>query len=187
MVAAMAGLKPLALLGQGVNWPGWRDAVAEIAADCGGTAAAGGAWIVPGDMHGLPDWYAGPLLEARRGRKTLFVHWSKDLALPEAGLITEGAEARLLGYPPCCVADHHARQRATHRLMADLIHRQGGGDDAQMRRLAKAEVVLRPHRREDWARWRMATRCVPAPFTSVNMCEACAVDAASPAWTLSRE
>ena len=192
VVAALAGLKPLALLGQGVDWPGWRDGVAEIAADCGATAATGGAWIVPGDVHGVPDWYAEPLLEARRGQRTLLVHWDTELDLPQPGRdglarISQAAEARLLGYPTCCVADHHARQRACHRLRTDLIHRQAGGDEAQMRRLAKAEVVLRPHTAEDWARWRTAARCVPAPFTSVNMCQACAADAASPARTLSLE
>ena len=192
VVAAMAGLKPLALLGQGVNWPGWHEDVAEIAADCGATAAAGGMWIVPGDVHGLPDWYTGSLLAARRGQSTLLVHWDTELGLPQPGRdglarISQAAEARLLGYPPCCVADHHASQRACHRLRADIIHRQAGGDDVQMRRLAESEVVLRPHTPEDRARWRTATRCVPAPFTSVNMCPACAADAASPARTLSLE
>lgn len=190
VVAAMAGLKPLALLGQGVDWPGWRDHVVEIATDFGGTATAGHAWVVPGDVHGLPDWYTEPLLAARRAQSTLLVHWSKDFALPEPGRdglarITEAAEARLLGYPPCCVADHHASQRTYHRLMTDLIHRQAGGGDVQMRRLAESEVVLCPHAPEDRARWRTAMRCHPTPHTSVNMCPACAADPASPARTMS--
>ncbi len=192
LVAVVAGLKPVAWLGCGTDDADWLPGVERVLAEFDVSVTPGTGWIVATEIDGLPDWYVEPMMRTHRASRTLLVH--RCDAVPEMPVMSDDdvswataeQEARWLGYPVCCVQDHHRRRRRFHRLTIDLIRHFAGPEEADMRRFAASEVVLRPNTAGEISQWREATRCVPAPYTSVNMCLDCEMDTASPARQLSQ-
>ena len=94
-------------------------------------------------------------------------------------------EARLLGYPPCCVRDHYRRDALMRITFYRMLERASGGDLDEIKRLLREDVQLVAETSEEIDGLAEAREFRPAPFTSFNMCPDCAAQDASPARLLS--
>jgi hypothetical protein len=191
LLAVIAGLKPLCLIGRGLAAPAWRAALTEIAA-ASGLALLDGAtwdpWAAPGL---LPDWYLAATARRRAAREVLYICADAAIGERAAALCAQGRvaaadEAALLGYPPCCVAQHHRHALDLECLIAAGTERIAQGDRGRMAHLVEAGVEPMPATEAEWQRRADLTAIAPASDTSVNMCGACAGDRGSAAALLTR-
>lgn len=175
LLAVASGAKPVALIGVGYPAGRWLAEIAALARASGLAVRRGGMpWLVATELAGLPDWYAGPLRDSWAAADILTV--SQPGAATRSGdapvLMTAEQEAELLGYPACCVADHHARRRRYHDLMIELIAMRCDFD-TERRRFAASE--LPPSLRDDADRERLAEalRSQPVAFAGFAPCIVC--------------
>jgi hypothetical protein len=189
LLAVVAGLKPVCLVGRGAGDEAWCATLRTAANGAALTVIEDAPWEPEGD---LPKWYLEATARRRARSKVLYICRDDAIAaqvktLSAQGRISVDAEARLLGYPCCCVAQHHARTLAYEHLLAQRTERLTRGDQARMMRLVEAGVEPMPATRAEWDEVVALTRIAPAPGTSVNMCDACARDPASPAMRLAAD
>lgn len=189
-LAMLAGLKPVYLAGRGFGPPSWLQGVQAIAEGLKLTTIEGPAWLGPEAFGGLAWWYAEATLREVHSAGALYICKTRAAAegVRAACATAEPAiaeEARLLGYPECCVADHYLRVRAANAVWFGVLGRAGGGDEAEMRRLLAEGAPLVPTGEDAIAALEAAIAVIPCPYMSLNMCANCATAAASPAWTLS--
>jgi hypothetical protein len=189
VLAMLAGLKPVYVLGRGYDHPAWLAGVRAVAGRERVHVVEGPCWESPDTLRGLPEWYAAHTRAALAKVRAFYVYKTRatGTAVEEAcatGAPTIAEEARLLGFPECCVADHHARLRIFHDLTLAWLERRAGGDEAAMKRLLEAGVELRPEGTDEETALERALALAVAPFTSINMCVACAKSATSPAMRL---
>lgn len=179
--AVAAGLKPAAFLG-------FETPVAGPPPGMVGTWIS--AWVSRGELDDVPAWYAEAVRAEKALMRVLLVFPAKAAIPSSAASLFDmdpsfrrddelgvEAEAAMLGYPACCVADHAFWRAAVHRRSAELTLEAAGGDVARAARLAAAgwqppfnELEMREF----------------APHTSILMCPACAADPDSPARRLGR-
>jgi len=177
-LAAAAGLKPVAMFGRG---GGDAEFFRALAREFSLPAIETTPWDPADPENILPRWYLHATAARRARGKILLV--AREVALlaraeemAAKGRVAAAEEAAILGYPPCCVAAHHAAALGVERAIAERVARANGGDEARCVRLVAAG----------------ATPFVPPPpiapsrWTSVNLCAPCAADAASPAMRLER-
>lgn len=187
-LAMVAGLKRVYLLGRGFAPPGWVSGVAQLADDMGLHVVAGPKWTEPGVLDGLADW----MVELQRRDDTVdaqvfYVTRSAATAAEIQVINTLGAAptsdqiAALLGYPLCCVKTNTTRENAGNRAFQMLAERYSGGDPAELKRLIAEDVQMTVSTAEEEALLKECHTLRPAPFTSVNMCDACAGAINSPA------
>jgi hypothetical protein len=191
LLATVAGLKPVCLLGRGAREDQWIDTALALAARSGLYAMAAAPWDAEDSAAMLPEWYVHAAARRRAAHPVLYLCRDTGTradvaALSAAGRVAVADEAALLGYPRCCVAQHHAQALGLERLLAETIERQAQGDPVRAARLTEAGVAPLPSSREGWARHASLSAIAPSRFTSVNMCRACAADRDSPARRLSR-
>jgi hypothetical protein len=188
LLAVIAGLKPVCLVGRGWGDDAWRAAVRAVARDAALPAIDAQPWEPAGN---LPDWYREATTRRRARHGVLYLCRDDAMAHRVAALSARGrvpveAEASVLGYPSCCVGQHHARSLEYERLLAERTARLARGDRARMMRLVETGTEPGPTTRAEWEQIETLTRIAPAPSTSVNMCDPCARDPASPALRLAR-
>ena len=106
-------------------------------------------------------------------------------SLAESGRPTMEQEARLLGFPLCCVEAHYATAAAFESATFEILSRRADGDETEMKRLAEGPEPVVPESDEERAMLAMAVSVRPARNTSLNMCEKCAADPDSPGARLS--
>jgi hypothetical protein len=189
-LAMMAGVKPVYLY-RGPEEPAWTGAVREVAAEQGFRVVVGGYWDARVSLAGLPDWYVRAMRESMAVGAALYVTRTRANAEAVEAVCETLApsveeEARLLGYPPCCVAGHYERARSYHQLMIRAATRAAEGDEARCYEMiaAQAPPELIDDEQADLSR---VMDMVPLPYTSVIMCRDCVdLKAASPAARLSR-
>ena len=189
-VAMMAGFKPVYVSGRGFDLEGWHAAVLELAASNGLYVVAGPYWEAERPPTDLPEWFTE---RVRRGLDEGRAHYvakarataDEVKALAEGGRPTVGQEARLLGFPVCCVEAHYATAAGFERATFEILSRRTDGDEAEMRRLGEAPEPIVPETDEERALLAMAVSVRPARNTSLNMCEKCASDPDSPGAKLS--
>ena len=185
-LAMVDGLKPVYLLGRGFEEPQWVAGVLGIARELGLTAIEGRLWDAAPLGTEFPDWYRRHT-SAELARHSAHYITNSAAVADELRLIAAGAgptvaqEARLLGYPECCVAAHYRRTQAFHRATLAVLARAAGGELAEMARLLGDSVPLAPATAADQAAYDAATAVTPCPFTSLNMCDPCAATAHGPA------
>ncbi len=191
-IAMAAGIKPVYLTGRGFDETGWRDTVEAVARTGGFHVLTGPYWHAAPADEALPSWFTAPTRERLAAGQACYVAKTRRVA-SELAELAAGAqpgiarEARLLGFPECCVAAHYASMAALERARFDLIRRRAGGEEAEMRRLAAAGQPVLPETEEERARMAAAVRVLPAPRTSLNMCAACAADPQSPGRSLAAD
>lgn len=190
-LAMLAGLKPVFLLGRGFNDPAWIDGVRDLARTQKLHVIEGPYWDAAAGTDGLPDWFVAHVRAAFAGRTAWYVCRSRAAAeevreVCETGTPTVAQEARLLGFPVCCVAEHYARNVDYQRVWLDILRRKAAGDEAEMKRLLADGAALDPESVDERDRLEAAMAVTPCPFTSINMCAACAAGEDTPAKTLSR-
>jgi hypothetical protein len=181
LLALLAGLKRVCLLGRGRRV---SDAVRRVAAMAALPIVEGVAWDPVGD---LPRWYRDATARHRAKHPVTYLCADETTRAEVAALCAKGRvsadeEAALLSYPVCCVAQHHRRAL----LWESMIVALAADDIPRMARMIEAGIEPRPATHDDWQRYRALIAIAPAPYTSVNMCEACAADEESPAQAMSR-
>jgi hypothetical protein len=190
LLATLAGLKPLCLIGRGFVDPAWHTSLCRVAAAFG-IDALEAVHLLPAAAPGFfPAWYVAAAARRRVAPATYLCRddamRGRAAALASQQRVASEDEAALLGYPPCCVAQHHRQALAFETLVFDMTARLAQGDAEKMARLVEAGVEPLFATADEWRRYERVTVVRPAPYTSVNMCDACAADPASPAAVLSR-
>lgn len=184
VLAVLDGLKPVLLAGRGAGDERWTAGLLGVAQSFGLAVVEGAYWNArpPTDA---PGWYADHVAGEMAAGRAWYVTASDQTADELRALCAAGrspdvaTEARLLGYPECCVAAHYNRAEAWHRLTLAVLARRAGGDEAAMRALLAEGTAIEPETAEEEALHAMATGFAPCPFTSWNVCPACAADADS--------
>ena len=189
LLAVGAGLKPVCLLGRGDVDPEWLAAAREVAAALDLAAQDGAGWLPAAPEDALPAWYRDAT--AARLRRAPMVYLYRDPRLGEriaaiADRVAASDEATLLGYPVCCVSQHHTQTLALEQLTIALLARIAGTDTGRLVRLVAAGVTPTPREADEWRRFQAVTAIDPEAFTSVNRCAGCTADPESPARQLGR-
>jgi hypothetical protein len=175
-LAAAAGLKPAAMFGRGGGAiETWRALAQKFALP----AIEAAPWDAAPPENFLPLWYLEAASARRARHKVLLVARDREILARAAELAAHGRfgaaeEAEILGYPHCCVVEHHAAALALERQTAYLLAHAHPGDEARIFFFVASG----------------ATPYVPPPpitpsrWTSVNLCRACASSDTSPARAL---
>jgi len=177
-LAVIADAKPVYVLGRPPLDEDWDKAILGAARALRLHVAEGPYWQAEDSLGGFPAWFRDDVQEKLAGLTATYI--SKTPIAPPRNVADE---ARLLGFPECCVAAHYTRERAFNAAWLEDLRIAANGDEAQMRRLMDADEGLDfddlPE--ETLARYAAAADFEPAPFTSINMCAACRDDKNSPA------
>ena len=180
-LSALAGRKPVMLLGRGYNDPAWVKGVLQVAEETKMHIVEGPFWDASADSGAgadLPDWYLDHTRQAFAEHRAWYISRARAVAdevaeICETAAITVAQEARLLSYPECCVRAHYERAADYQRVWLDLLRRKADGDDARAAEILASNEPLAPETDEDRKRLEAAMRTVPVPFTSINACDAC--------------
>ncbi len=191
LAAVADGLKPVAAITLTSHGAPPQSQLFGILAAARLTTIVGHMWSGNDEFAGCSDWYANAAKAHRSDEPILFVSQPchADLVTGATRLdsgLSVSEEAALLGYPACCVATQRDRSRLFHRLNAVMIERAVGGDLARCQRFVRSGVALTPQDKEERRRLNEALCQMPAPYTSINMCDACAAEPDSPAHHLSQ-
>jgi hypothetical protein len=191
-LAMASGLKPALLLGRGLDSPEWLASTTALAAEFEFHVVEGPFWDAT-PFGKFPDWYRDHALTQLAPFHASYVCTSHETA-QEIGTINEAGgrlsmstEARLLGYPVCCVVAHYDRAVRYHQAIFSILRRLSGGDDARMQALLRGGAALTPKTQAEIAHMAAAFDLQPAPFGSWNQCPHCARNAASPSADLSHK
>ena len=195
-LAMMAGLKPVFAMGRGVDGPGWQEAIRALASDEKLTATEGPLWDATpwqssiGDIR-LPEWYADGCRTEMAGLTAIAICRTKSIAAhietvnKAGGRLSMAEEARLLGYPTCCVRAHYERALRYHRATLSMLRRLGNDDPARMQALLAGGAHRTPVTDDEIADLDAAFSIDPAPFGSWNRCALCASAESTPSSALS--
>ena len=191
-LALLCGLKPVYLLGRGVSDPPWLRGVLQIAIDQGLYVVEGPYWEAGAADSEMPDWFRDHSASAFRELRAHYISRARATAEEVEAICAVGGptladEARLLGYPECCVTAHYQRSLAYQKLWFETLSDQSDGDEAEMRRKLTEGIPLDAASDDMRLRLEAAMRVHPAPFTSINMCDSCRDSGDSPARRLSAE
>ena len=189
-VAMMAGIKPVYVSGRGFDEEGWHATVLELAASNGLYVVAGPYWEAGRSSSDLPGWFTERMRKGLNEGRAHYVTKARATAdelreLAEGARPTVEQEARLLGFPLCCVEAHYAGTAAFEGAVFEMLSRRAGRDEAEIRNLVEGSEPVRPETDEERALLSGAMCVNPARNTSLNMCEKCAVDPDSPGAKLS--
>ena len=190
-LAMLAGLKPLMMLGRGFDNTHWIKGVLQIAVDLNLHVVEGPYWDAVPTPAGVPKWYTEHTRAAFEGYRAHYICKARATADEVVELCRTGApsiadEARLLGYPVCCVEAHYLRSREYQMVWLSILSREAGGQEAEMRRLLVDGATLTPANDDERARLEATITFRTVAFTSVNMCQACEESSDGPARSMSR-
>ena len=191
-LAMAAGLKPVCLLGPGLESPHWVAGATELARGLDLYVVQGPFWDAT-PFGKFPDWYRDYTVVQLAPFRAAYV-CSSDVTAHEIELVNAGggrlsmsAEARLLGYPVCCVVAHYDRAVRYHRAIFSILRRLAGGDEGRMQELLSGGAALAPRTQEEIEDMEAAFDLQPASFGSWNKCPHCAHADDSPSADLSRK
>jgi hypothetical protein len=190
-LAMIAGLKPVYLGGRGNDDPEWIAEIRAIAKELALNVVDGGYWCADAAFSGLPDWYARAARESLAGYQAIYVARTKaHVVAVKAACATLAPsieeEARLLGYPLCCVTEHYARSRRFHTLVLNIVTRAASGDIDRMSEMVAFQTIpdMTLPEQDEFAR---VLDMQPLPYTSALMCGRCHTSKTSPAARLARQ
>lgn len=192
LLSTMAGIKPVALLGRGYGSAAWLEGLLGVAGEAGLHVVQGPYWDAGADA-GLPDWYVERARRSLAGLRAYYVCRARAVAaevaaVPENGAVSVEQEARLLGYPECCVRGYYRAAAAHQRVWMDMARTRAGGDEEAAAQLLDSGEKIAPETEEEKRRLEEAAKVAPVPFASFNACEACAAGGPdSPAALKSRQ
>jgi hypothetical protein len=196
VLAALSGLKPVCGLGRGLDHKGWIANVSGVSAEIGLHVAGGPLWdAMPwvATFRGakLPDWYVDHCRGELNQHRAVYI-WRTQAAgsavqivNAAGGRLSIADEARLLGFPECCVAAFYQRALRYHAATLSMMGRYGASDAIQMRALMERGTNMAPSTKQEIADLQAAFAIQPAPFGSWNMCDSCVASEAGPSANLS--
>ena len=166
LLSTMAGIKPVALLGRGYGSAAWLEGLLGVAGEAGLHVVQGPYWDAGADA-GLPDWYVERARRSLAGLRAYYVCRARAVAaevaaVPENGAVSVEQEARLLGYPECCVRGYYRAAAAHQRVWMDMARTRAGGDEEAAAQLLDSGEKSRPRPRKKngaWRRPRRSRRC----------------------------
>jgi len=180
VLAMLAGLKPVYLLGRGFDDRAWIEGVLAIAKFQGLHIVAGPKWMPASrGLDFLPEWFRTLVAETQTDKASVYYICrtrtiSEELkAIVSDGQITIEQEARLLCYPECCVSEHYQRGQLVDALLYKLVSRAAKNDEAKMRELILNDVSIGIETEEERSLYAQMTNMHAAPFTSFHMCSDC--------------
>jgi len=190
-LAMAAGLKSVFLLGRGVELLEWIAGARDLAENFGFYVMQGPFWDAT-PFGKFPDWYRDYTVTQLVPFRATYICSSRETA-QEIGSIKDSGgrlsmmvEARLLGYPECCVVAHYDRAVSYHHAIFSILKRLAGGDEAQMQALLRSGTALAPKTKREIAHMEAAFELHPAPYGSWNQCRHCARNEESLSVELSR-
>ena len=195
-LAMLAGFKPVFVMGRGIDGPGWQEAIGTLAADEGLTAIQGPLWDATpwqSSIGGIisPEWYADLCRSELADVTAIAICRTKAVAADietvnnSDGRLSMAEEARLMGYPPCCVAAHYQRALHYHRATLSMLRRLGDDDPDKMQALLAGGAHRTPVTDDEIADLDAAFSIDPAPFGSWNRCAHCTSMEGAPSSTQS--
>jgi hypothetical protein len=190
LLAVLEGVKPVSVVGRGLDHPGWIDGIKGIAQDVGLRVVDGPFWDATPFGEAFPGWYVAHMTTGMTMMLASYI--CKTQAAERAvravgdidGHVTIEEEARLLGYPECCVAGHYSRALCWHRATMAMLRRRGEDNEETMNMLLVSGVPLAPETEEEKILMEQAYDFRPAPFGSWNMCPTCLADSSGPSGNL---
>ena len=196
VLATFTGLKPVCVLGRGLDDKGWIAGVSEVATTLGLHVVEGPLWdAMPWGVTfrgtAMPDWYVEHCHTELSHHRAVYIYRTRaagnavETANAAQGRLSIADEARLLGFPPCCVSTFYQRALCYHGATLSMIDRYGASDEAQMRALLAGDANMTPSTDQEIADLQAAFTIQPAPFGSWNMCDSCATGEDSPSAILS--
>ena len=191
-LAMSAGLKPVYLMGRGLESAQWVAAVTGLAGDLGFHAMEGPFWDST-PFGKFPGWYrdhnVAQLAPFRATYVCSFRETAQEIASinDAGGRLSMSAEARLLGYPVCCVVAHYDRAVRYHQAIFSILRRLARGEEPRMAALLQGGAALAPKTQAEIAHMEAAFDLQPAPYGSWNRCQHCARSDNSPSAELSRK
>ena len=190
-LAMVAGIKPVFMTGRGFYDALWIKSVIELANAMGLDVEIGPMWNALAGREGLPEWFVRFAIEAHRS-EAVFI--SKEAATAQAvhaavtgNPVSIADEAALLSYPACCVRAEYQRNECLDRAFFMMLSRAAGEDQQRIRFLIDDHVRLAAETPAEIAMLNAASAVNMAPFTSINMCGACASNRQSPARKIAAE
>jgi len=191
LLAVVDGLKPVFLHGRGLVDPAWMAGVVDVARGLGLRIVQGPCWnpLPPGEA--FPGWYVECVETELAPYRPFYICKASVVAREVEEICAAGGrptierEAALLGYPECCVVEHHAQMSAYYRYVIARIEELAAGDEGRMRALYGTEIDLAPRSPEEEYLLDIAFDIVPCPFGSWNACRACQDEDDSPSLALS--
>jgi hypothetical protein len=190
-LAMLAGIKPVYLLGRGFDDPQWVEGLVALARKKRLYLLEGPMWDAGPVSPGAPIWLHDYLNTTQGDRPAFYICRTRANAEAvqrsfENPPITMEEEARLLGYPLCCVREHYEQDALFEHAFYMLLQRHGQGDVAEMMRLLREDVAMNAETPEEEEAFTKATSFNQNPFTSFQMCSQCAEDSTRPAGRISR-
>lgn len=191
-LAMLDGLKPVYLLGRGFDDRNWIKGVEGVAIKKRLNVVHGAYWDAVSEYDGVPPDMAKVMAERETVRNAIYICKAPGIAkelrqIEQTGRVSIEEEAKLLGYPTCCVSDHYGRTAAMTKGVWLMLQRVGENNSDKIKRLIREDVGMTPETDEEKNLLLTATNMVTAPFTSFHMCTKCAEKADGPARTLSKK
>jgi hypothetical protein len=191
-LALLNGQKPVYLLGRGFDDPAWVTGALAMATKAGLHIIEGPQWDAQESDKSMPSWFREHLDAQNPTALVFYVCRTKATAEAVQATIdnppiTMDEEARLLGYPACCVKAHYERQAKFNKVFYQLVKRAAGGDETEMKRILEEDIEVAAETPEEEAAMKEAQEFEPALYTSFHMCVACAGDENSAARKLSKQ
>ena len=179
LFAVTVGLKPVFLLGRGLDDAKWIAAALDASRRLGLRIFEGPIWDAMRYGSDIPGWYADHIAAETAALrvwyvcKTQVVEQEIQRIFAQGGRLTVEEEAVLLAYPECCVAAHYGRALSYHRATLAILDRLAAGEEGKMRSFLRDGVSLEPETESEKAAFNDAYTVAPAPFGNWNMCAQC--------------
>ncbi|MBT5049357.1 MAG: hypothetical protein HOM58_12735 [Rhodospirillaceae bacterium] len=191
-LAMLDGIKPVFLLGRGIDHPDWVAGMLTTARSLDLTIIEGPFWDAT-PLGGFPVWYADYNRSLLTPFRAHYICAGHDIAqavrsvCDAGGRVSMTEESRLLGYPECCVRGHYDRADRYHKATLSMLMRLGGRDQEFMRALLEGGAAMSPQTESEIANMESALDIHPARYGSWNMCTNCSQTDGGPSSTLSAQ
>lgn len=191
-LAMLDGLKPVFLLGRGIDHPDWVSGILTLARSLDLTVVEGPFWDAT-PFGGFPVWYADYNRALLKPFRAYYICTDADAALAVQSVCRAGGrlsmteEAWLLGYPECCVIGHYDRADRYHKATLSMLARMGDRDQELMRVMLEGGAALSPQTDSEIANMEAALDIAPARNGSWNMCANCRRTGGGPSASLSAQ
>lgn len=191
-LAMLDGIKPLFVLGRGVDHPDWVAGMLTLAHGLDLVVIEGPYWDAT-PFGGFPGWYGDHNRSLLAPFRAHYICKDRKIAAAAGSVCDAGGrlsmteEARLLGYPECCVIGHYDRADRYHKATLSMVTRLAGREEGRMRALLEGGAAMSPQTEAEIANMEAAFDIRPARYGSWNMCANCGRSGGGPSTALSAQ